>query len=320
VQNIKNRPHKTTETKNTLFKTVCSILSRANLNHVMEGEIEGKREGSPSANISWSSTDRAQRVFSDESTASQAAISIDPPGGNVQTGPLWTTTRKNDGVEKVKKQTHGEFDILCGRGRSFQEHSGNRILRQIVELHRERYKRAKRSQKGQIASEIVAAFNASGNIFLKHNGKNEFWEEIDDELAREKVSHCFRSSTRIPSSLSTCMLVSKPLSNFREPKSGRDQLPATRNNMTNILVRSSYQLPVTMHTPSASHLPTCWAARGCTTPHDCEISRYQFDQSGDNQLYYQPPVSIHTAISLSTRENADTSITTNYIEDLQWPG
>jgi hypothetical protein len=224
------------------------------------------------------SADGAQRVVSDESAASQAAISIDPPGGNVQTGSFRTTiTQHNDGFNKVKKQKPGEFDILCGRGRSFQEHSGNRVLRQMVKLHSERYRRAQRRQRAQIASEIVAAFNATGNHFLKNNDKNGIWEEIDDEVAREKVAHCFRSSPRVPcSSSGNSMIVSSPPGNFQELNSDSGQLPATA--ITNVLVRNSYQLPVTMHTSSASHLPTCWPERGCTILHDCEISRYQVVQ------------------------------------------
>jgi hypothetical protein len=262
------------------------MFSRANLNYMMEGQTEGKSEGSLSANRSWSATYAAQRVVSNESAASQADIlSIYSPGEIVQqTGSLRTTAQKNDGVDKVKKQKPGEFDILCGWGRSFQDHSGNRVLRQLVKLHSERYKRAKRSQKAQIASEIVAAFNAAGTHFLKHNDKNEFWEGIDDEVAKDKISHCFRSSIspRAPSSLSTSMIVSRPLSNFHVLNSGSSQLPATTN--TNLLVRNSYQLPVTMHTPPASHLTTCWPELGCSILHDYEISRYQFNQSGANQL------------------------------------
>jgi hypothetical protein len=188
----------------------------------------------------------------------------------------------------------------------------------MVKLHSARYRRAKRSQKAQIASEIVAAFNATGNHFLKHNGKNEVWEEIGDEVAREKVSHCFRSGARVPSSLCTFMLVGRPLGYFQEPNSGSDQLPATTKNTTNILVRNSYQLPVTIHTPSASPLPTYWPELGCATLHDCEISRKQCSESGASQLY-QLPVSMHTANTLPTEENANTTITTCYIEDLQWP-
>jgi hypothetical protein len=167
------------------------------------------------------------------STSRQAAatISIDPSGDIAQIGSLRTITQKNDGVlqHKVKKQKPGEFDILCGRGRSFHDHSGNRILRQLVKLHSERYRRAKRSHKAPIASEIVAAFNASGNHFLKHDDKNEIWEAIDDKVATEKVSHCFHSSPWAPSYLSiTMVVISPPPDSFQQlNSSGRAQLPAT---------------------------------------------------------------------------------------------
>jgi hypothetical protein len=298
------------------------IGNAENVYRMMERQIEGKRKGSHSGNSSWwSSTDGVGppspggRVVSN----SPAAISIDPPGDIVHTGSLRTTTQKNDGVDKVRKQKPGEFDIICGRGRSFQEHSGNRVLRQICELHRERYKRAKRTQKAPIAGEIVSAFKANGDHFLKYDDNNEFWEEIDGEVAKEKVSHCFRSIPLLlrsssSSSSSSSSMLSSPPGNFQQLNSSDwAQQPVTAN--TNWM-RSSYQPPVAMATPLGSHLPTRWPERGCTNLHDREISRYQFNQSGANQLY-ELPVSMHTATSLSTGENADTSLKTYYIEDFE---
>jgi hypothetical protein len=46
----------------------------------------------------------------------------------------------------------------------------------------------------------VAALKANRNRFLKQDHETEGWEQIDDEDAKEKVSHRFRSRSRAPSS------------------------------------------------------------------------------------------------------------------------
>jgi hypothetical protein len=210
------------------------------------------------------------------STSQAATIGIDPSDDIAQIGSLRTIMQKNDGVHKVKKQKPGEFDILCGRGRSFQDHSGNRILRQLVKLHSKKYRRAKRSHKAQIASEIVAAFNASGNHFLKHDDKDEIWEAIDDEVAKDKVSHCFRSSPRAPSSLSINMVViSPPPGSFQQlNSSGRAQLPATA--YTDLVRNRQLSTPSNdAHDTTSQQTPTCWPERRCNDIlHDCDISRH----------------------------------------------
>jgi hypothetical protein len=193
VQNIQQpqyHGHKKSFVQNSFFETY---------HFMMEGQIEGNRGDSLSANSSWLSADGSRpppqrvRVVS----TSQADIHIDPWGDTSHTSSLRTNTQHIDGVHKVKKQKPGEFDILCGRGRSFQDHSGNRVLRQLVKLHSDTYRKAKRSHKALTPSNIVAAFNDSGNQFLKCDDKDEFWEAIDHEVAKEKVSHCFRSSPRV---------------------------------------------------------------------------------------------------------------------------
>jgi hypothetical protein len=263
-------------------KRFVQSLAEQNLYSMMEGQmLKCNCEGSPSAaNISWSSVDGAWpplqggRVVSTSFQAA-ATIIIDPSGDIAQIRSLRTTMQNNDGVHKVKKQKPGEFDILCGRGRSFQDHSGNRVLRQLVRLHSERYRRAKRSHKAPIASEIVAAFNASGNHFLKHDGKNEIWEAIDDEVAQKKVSHCFRSSPRVPSSLSITMVVISPHpGSFQQlNSSGRVQLPATA--YTDLLRNGQLSTPSNDgHDTTSQQTPTCWPEHRCNILHDFDISKY----------------------------------------------
>jgi hypothetical protein len=99
----------------------------------------------------------------------------------------------------------GVFDVLLGRGKPIQENPGNKILRQIVDFHSRSYLCAARKDKKGMAQEVVLAMKANGNRFLRQNGVKECWEEVDTEVAKEKVCHCFRSQTarRIRSSSST---------------------------------------------------------------------------------------------------------------------
>ena len=55
-----------------------------------------------------------------------------------------------------------EFDVTCGRGRAIQEHPGNRLLRQLVDLHRSRYEQEGRQGKQAIGVEIVKAIARIG--------------------------------------------------------------------------------------------------------------------------------------------------------------
>jgi hypothetical protein len=99
----------------------------------------------------------------------------------------------------------GVFDVLLGRGKPIQENPGNRILRQIVDFHSRSYLCAARKDKKGIAQDIVLAMKANGNRFLRQNYVKECWEEVDNEVAKEKVCHCFRSQAarRIRSSSSS---------------------------------------------------------------------------------------------------------------------
>jgi hypothetical protein len=95
------------------------------------------------------------------------------------------------------------FDILSGRGRRIQTNLGNVLLHQIVDLHRGRYNTAPRSERRDIAENIVRALYANGNRFLSRVVGTagllpEGWNAISHDEAIDKVAHCFRSRRRIP--------------------------------------------------------------------------------------------------------------------------
>lgn len=88
--------------------------------------------------------------------------------------------------------TPRRFDVLFGRTKKTREHTGNLRAEHIMEMHRAKYELAGKFEKTAIAERIVHAIHESHGRFLRwENGDG--WVEVDDEVARNKISHCFRN-------------------------------------------------------------------------------------------------------------------------------
>jgi hypothetical protein len=90
------------------------------------------------------------------------------------------------------------FDVLFGRGKPYQEHEGNRRLHQCVVYYRDSYSRSLRRDKMVIAQTIVRLIKDSsqhpGRFLRRLKGPDEeYWCEVSDTVAREKVSHALRA-------------------------------------------------------------------------------------------------------------------------------
>jgi hypothetical protein len=86
-------------------------------------------------------------------------------------------------------------DVLFGRGKTINDHPGNVILHRLAEERMHIYEMGSKWDKTVITSEIMAIIKEGGGRFLKTEGGS--WVEVDDNVAREKVSHAFRSRRRI---------------------------------------------------------------------------------------------------------------------------
>ena len=98
----------------------------------------------------------------------------------------------------------GPFDVLLGRGRLIQEHLGNLRYRQMIDEHKDQYDSASKLEKTNIAKKVVQLVQASQGRFLKRDEGEDgggFWIEVDDETAREKVSHSFRNRRQAEATL-----------------------------------------------------------------------------------------------------------------------
>jgi hypothetical protein len=128
---------------------------------------------------------------------------------------LLTTMKRNDSSSSINKQAQkkprtlsdvridmpGPFDVICGRGRPYQEHHGNKRLHAIVAVHKPRYFISKRHEKKGIAEMIVSSIKNDGTQpgrFLKRTDDDNdvVWEEVSSKNAREKVSHVLRFKGR----------------------------------------------------------------------------------------------------------------------------
>jgi hypothetical protein len=98
--------------------------------------------------------------------------------------------QESSGLRVTTAMIPRRFDVLMGRGGDLSEHTGNLRAFHIVEMHRERYENAGKYEKTQIAERIVHLIHQSYGRFLQKD-KGE-WVEVSTDMAREKISHCFR--------------------------------------------------------------------------------------------------------------------------------
>jgi len=87
-------------------------------------------------------------------------------------------------------------DILLGRGRPFQEYSGNLFMAKLIDSYRERYSSAGRCDKAILAQHLVDVIKGSGGRFLKKSDSGNSWIEVEDTVAQDKVGHVFRTKTK----------------------------------------------------------------------------------------------------------------------------
>jgi len=112
--------------------------------------------------------------------------------------------RTIEAEEKVKEQEREQqtgvimypspLDVLCGRGRPYQDFVGNVRVSQLVDEHVPLYLRTQeRLKKTTIASGIVKSIHDAGGRFLTR--RDDGWEIASDKVARGKISQALRVRT-----------------------------------------------------------------------------------------------------------------------------
>jgi hypothetical protein len=96
-------------------------------------------------------------------------------------------------------------DVLCGQDKTFSKHYGNQLLRMKIIETVPKYQDilripsviGKKKKATEMYKDIVTQMKASGSRFLRlvqsSCGLVRYWQEINDKLARDKVSHALRT-------------------------------------------------------------------------------------------------------------------------------
>mmetsp|Transcript_19704 Transcript_19704/g.47565 ORF Transcript_19704/g.47565 Transcript_19704/m.47565 type:complete len:712 (+) Transcript_19704:182-2317(+) len=102
---------------------------------------------------------------------------------------------ENTEVEYV--MVPSQLDVLLGRGRSIQEHTGNLRCRHVVGSYRDRYDTASKNEKTEIIRRVVEQVHQWGGRFLERSSDGPAWCTVSDDHARYKISHGFRNHKRL---------------------------------------------------------------------------------------------------------------------------
>jgi hypothetical protein len=95
-----------------------------------------------------------------------------------------------------------ENDILMGRGGKNNQHIGNEKLRGLARLQSDHYRMASKKGKSNISRELVRQVRLMSppGRFLKKNTITTDWEDVGDDVAREKASQVLRDAVSVVSS------------------------------------------------------------------------------------------------------------------------
>ena len=84
-------------------------------------------------------------------------------------------------------------DVVCARGKSYWDHAGNIMYRQLIGRSTTKYSTtSNKLEKTLIVSEIVEAVHSQHGKFVKKLRKGGPWVEVDEVFAREKVGQSLR--------------------------------------------------------------------------------------------------------------------------------
>jgi hypothetical protein len=88
--------------------------------------------------------------------------------------------------------TH-RFDVLFGKGKVLREYTGNVRANVLVAMYGPKYEQAENHEKTDIAKHIVKIIHESHGRFLKFEENEGCWVEVENGVARQKISHIFRN-------------------------------------------------------------------------------------------------------------------------------
>lgn len=213
-----------------------------------------------------------------------------------------------------------ENDVLMGRGGKNNQHVGNEKLRELARAECENYRKSSKKGKSYISRKLVSQvreMNPPGR-FLKRDQLTATWEDVGDEIAREKASQVLRDavSNQQEEEEEEQQEIQEQVSPTPHPRFGIEAWPrAASEGAIPSSSRStgySYESPTRSRTTSRSRS----AGHSYESPaRNRENIRSMTDSSGNYaaRTYYQnerrhrslsTPVSIGRVATTNTRQSA----------------
>jgi hypothetical protein len=144
-------------------------------------------------------TESSDTVTDDNSKREREEGGDDVEGGiNLESKKVKTDDiGDKDDPDPIPAATEGtsifnDADVLSGRGGGTNVHPGNRTFRDLINLHRRAYLKARKNDKPAISRAIVRSIRDATGRFLRKDEKTGLWFEIGDDAAREKTSQALR--------------------------------------------------------------------------------------------------------------------------------
>jgi hypothetical protein len=87
-----------------------------------------------------------------------------------------------------------DTDILCGRGKAYSNHPGNKMFSRFVKNSLQRYVDApKRIDKSMVVASVVSQImDVAGARFVKQDKSSGRWFQMNEDQAHEKTGHAIR--------------------------------------------------------------------------------------------------------------------------------
>lgn len=137
---------------------------------------------------------------------------------------------KNPNLSRYAVSEPSNLDVLCGRGRGYFCHPGNRRMLGIVEMNKPRYRVANKTRKTEIVKEVTDEIESGGSHFLRRGPT--LWCEVTASEKHKKVCHCLREDkgNSDTQSIDSTLTPPKQNSNPNAKEDAKSLLSASREN------------------------------------------------------------------------------------------
>jgi hypothetical protein len=105
-------------------------------------------------------------------------------------------------------------DVLLGRGKKVRSFPGNMKFRGKIETYRRTYDNSSKFEKSVLIETILRSVKDAGGRFLQLGSNGHF--EVDDDVARKKISHAWRNMRATKSRTGSPLLLGRNLLPFKQ--------------------------------------------------------------------------------------------------------